>query len=391
MSISRWILGAALLGLAASPLAADPDAAARELGNDHFVFGCPVRIDRPVSGDLITAGCSVDVDAPVAGDAVAAGGRLRIAAPVSQNVYAAGGRLEIDAAVGRNLRIAGGQVELGPKAAVAGNVTAAGGQVVLHGPVKGAVSLNGGQVTIDAQVDGDVESNAGHLKLGPNARIGGTLRYRSNEDLERDPAAQVSGAVEQLPLPGRRGASGAGAGGAGGAREHQREHTRDGERGVGPGVFWTLGLMVLAAALVTALPVSSRRVADAWRTRFGWSLLWGFIALVCIPVAVLILLVSLVGIPIGLLVALLYGALLLLGYAASGIALGQWGLVRWRAEALERPGWRIGGALAALLLLAVLGRVPFFGGFVALLAVIAGIGAIVQVLAMRQALPAPGA
>lgn len=388
MRIPRWITGLALLALVASPRAADPDVAAHELGNDHFVFGCPVRIDQPVSGDLITAGCSVDVDAPVAGDAVAAGGRLRLSAPVAQNVYAAGGRLVIEAAVGRNLRIAGGQVELGPKASVAGNVTAAGGQVVLRGAVKGAVSLNGGQLTIDAPVDGDVESNAGHLRLGPNARIGGTLRYRSNEDLERDPAAQVAGRVEQLPLPVRRGASAAG---AGGAREHEAAHTRDAGRRVGPGVFWTLGLMALAATLVAALPVPSRRVAEAWRTRFGWSLLWGFIALVCIPVAVLILLVSLVGIPIGLLGALLYVALLLLGYVASGIALGQWGLARWRAAEGERRGWRIGAALAALLLLALLGRVPYFGGFVALMAVVAGMGAIVQGLVMPKPIPAPGA
>ena len=138
--------------------------------------------------------------------------------------------------------------------------------------------------------------------------------------------------------------------------------------------------MVLAAVLVAVLPGLSRRVAEAWRTRFGWSLLWGFIALVCIPAAVLILLISIIGIPIALLAALLYGALLIVGYAASGIALGLWGLARWRAEMQERTGWRIGSVVLAALALALLGSVPFVGGLVGLIAVIAGIGAIAQLL-----------
>lgn len=373
MRIRRGLALIALC-LASSVLAADVEVRERDFGSDHFVFGGSVRIEQPVPGDLIAAGGNVDLDAQVKGDAVVAGGNLRLAAAVGQNVYAAGGRLVIDAPVGRNLRIAGGQVELGPKGSVAGNVTVAGGQVSLRGTVKGAVSASGGRVTIDGAVDGDVESNAGTLRLGPNARIGGKLRYRSGAELASDPAAQVAGGIERQMLPGQDRAASAS------ADRPAREVHRERARWSGPGWFWSLGLMVLAAVLVAALPGLSRRVAEAWRTRFGWSLLWGFIALVCIPAAVLILLISIIGIPIALLAALLYGALLIVGYAASGIALGLWGLARWRAEMQERTGWRIGSVVLAALALALLGSVPFVGGLVGLIAVIAGIGAIAQLL-----------
>jgi cytoskeletal protein CcmA (bactofilin family) len=364
-------------------LAAEVEVHERDFGSDHFVFGGSVRVEQPVPGDLIAAGGNVDVDAEVKGDVVAAGGNLRLAAAVGQNVYAAGGRLVIDAPVGRNLRIAGGQVELGPKGSVGGNVTAAGGQVTLRGTVKGALSASGGRVTIDGAVDGDVESNAGTLRLGPNARIGGKLRYRSGSELASDPAAQVAGGIERRMLPGQDGAASAAAERP--ARESYREHGR----WSGPGWFWTLGLMALAALLAVALPGLSRRVADAWRMRFGWSLLWGFIALVCIPAAVLVLLISIIGIPIALLTALLYGALLIVGYAASGIALGFWGLGRWRAGMQERTGWRIGSVALAVLALALLGSVPFVGGLIGFVAVIAGIGAIAQLL--RTTRPAQAA
>jgi cytoskeletal protein CcmA (bactofilin family) len=355
-----------------------PPAKERRIGSDSFVFGGSVRIDQPVAGDLIAAGGNVDVDAPVAGDAMLAGGNLRVTAKVEGSVQAGGGRLILDAPVGRNVRVGGGQVDVGPMAAIGGNVTVGGGQVTLRGPVKGNVTVGGGRVTIDAAVEGDVESYAGRLTLGPNARLAGKLRYRSGDELVRDPAATVAGAIERLPMPGRS------------ASSPTPSAQRAGDWGepterAGPSWFWTAGLMAIAAILVAALPVTSMRVAEGLRTRFGWSLLWGFIALVCLPVAALILLVTIIGIPVALLLVLLYLALLLVGYVGSAIGLGQWALARFKADAAQRNGWRIGAAMLAVVLLALLGSVPFIGGFVAFVAMLAGIGAIALLFAPRKA------
>ena len=149
--------------------------------------------------------------------------------------------------------------------------------------------------------------------------------------------------------------------------------------------------MAVAALLVGTMPVSAKRVAHALRARLGLSLLWGFIALVCIPVAVLLLAVTIVGIPLALLALLLYGVLLLVGYVASGVGLGQWALLRFRPEAVDRNGWRIASAMAAVLVLALLGSLPWVGGLVAFLAVLAGMGAIALLLAPRGPSAVPSA
>jgi len=370
------ILSCVLMLVTACASAEDAQPAApRPVGSDTLVFGGSVRIDQPVPGDLIAAGGNVDVDAPVAGDAMLAGGNLRVTAKVERSVYAGGGRLTLDAPIGRNLRVGGGQVDVGPMATVGGNVTVGAGQVSLRGTVMGSVTASGGRVLIDGPVDGDVVSNAGRLTLGPNARLAGALRYRSGDELVRDPAAQVAGAIEQLALSGGGDASGAQRESGWRARAHR----------AGPSWWWTLGLMVIAATLVAVLPVTSQRVADGLRSRWAWALLWGFVALVCIPIAALMLVITIVGIPLALLVVLLYLALLLLGYVGSAVALGQWTLVRFKADAAGRIGWRIASAMAAVLALALLGRVPFVGGLVALLAVLAGIGGVVLLIAPRAA------
>ena len=111
--------------------------------------------------------------------------------------------------------------------------------------------------------------------------------------------------------------------------------------------------------------------------RPGLALLSGFIELVCIPVAALIFFITLIGAPLGLLALLLYFVLLLLGYVATSVALGDWALQRWKTEAAARTAWRIGAAVLAVLVLALLGSVPWLGGLVAFVALLAGIGAIV--------------
>lgn len=346
-----------------------PGARVRDFGGDHFVLGGAPRIEQPVSGDLFVAGGNVEVDAPVSGDAVVVGGNLRLAGAVGRNVYAAGGRLVIEAPVGQNLRLAGGQIELRPKATVAGNLSVFGGQITLRSPVKGSVQVGGGRVLIDAPVGGDVAGGAGQLELGPNARIGGKLSYRSGNTLIRDPAAQVAGAVEQLTVPLAASAP---------APQRERHMEREGRSHfalAGGSMVWSLGLMLLAAVLVAALPATALHVARTWRSRFAASLLWGFIVLVCWPVGAVLLLITLIGAPVALVAILLYPVLLFLGYVSSGVAVGQWALQRFKPDAAAQRNWRIGFAALGVLALALLAWLPLLGMLVALLAVLAGLGA----------------
>lgn len=354
---------AVLLSLTAFAQDAERESAPvaeRSFGSDRFSAGPAVRIAQPVTGDLFAAGGSVDIEAPVSGDALAAGGNLRITASLGESLYAAGGQLRIDAPIARSARVAGGQIEWGPKSRIAGNLTIAGGEVELRGTIGGHVLAAAGELLIDGEIAGDITATAGRIELGPNARIGGRLRYASREEIRRDPAAQIAGGVERMAVRGE-------------SQRGQRLERRFGPRG---GWVWTLGLMVLAALLVGALPEFYARVAATMQARPGASLLVGFAALACVPVAVLILLVTIVGIPLALIVIGLYVALLVVGYASAGVALGDWVLARVRAAAAAELWWRVAAAMLATLAIALLARVPYLGAATMLGALVVGVGAL---------------
>lgn len=378
------LLSAAVLALAlvlpvcqaqAQHAAGHGETIERQRGADHFAAGGMLSIDWPVPGDLIAAGGDIDVSADVGGDAVASGGHVRLAAAIGQGVYAAGGRITLDGPVQRNVRMAGGRVDIGKRAKISGNASLGGGEVRVAGSIDGYLQVGGGRVFIDGPVGGNVEVAAGNLELGPNARIGGSLRYASGDPLKRDAASQVQGTIERFELPSDWPVP---------ADMHRNA-------GRGAGWIWSLGLIAMAALLVAALPGVFGGVGETLRSRWPMAMLVGFIALVCIPVVALLAMLTLIGAPAGLAALALYFALLVAGYVTAGIGLGDRTLMRLWPERWSRAGWRVLAAVLGMLAITLLARLPVVGWLFVLLAMLLGIGALLLRTAagMRRATRPP--
>ena len=290
------------------------------------------------------------------------GSRVEISEPVEGPVHAAAGRITVTAPVNGAARLAGGVVELASGAAIAEDASLAGGRITVDGSVKGNLHAAGGHVTINGAVGGDASVAGGTLDLGPDARIAGKLTFRGGE-LRRDPAAQVTGAV--LHKQGR---------------VHRSHTARD---PFARGWFWTAGLVVLAALIAAALPGPSRRLAQELRERPWLTPLLGLVALTAIPVMAILVMLTVIGIPIGLLALFAYAALLLIGYVWLAVVVGGLLLDRVKPETAALTAWRVGAAVLAMLTLAILARIPFVGGLVAFTALIAGVGMIVGAVLRR--------
>ncbi len=340
------------------------------LGTDRFIAGASVLVRQPVNGDLFLAGGELDVVATVEGDAVLAGGRVRLDAAAREDVYAAGGRVAIDASVTRNVRIAGGSVQIGPRARIGGGVTIAAGKVDVLGAVERYLQIAAGRVYIDGPIGGDVEITGQDIELGPNARIAGKLRYLAERPPVQHPEAQVAGGVSRFMA------------------EQSKKFAVPPWRGLARIVLWlwTVGLMLLAAVLVAGFPDITLRIGTTGRRRLGLSLVLGFVGLVVIPSAAVVIACTAVGLPLALLAGLFYLGLLLVGYVTAGIVLGDAVLSRWSAAHAQRTGQRAAAAALAVLLIGLLARVPIAGALICALASLIGMGAVL--LQFRRTAPA---
>jgi hypothetical protein len=357
-AIAALVCTIAVAAVAQSPM--KQERVERDFGTDRFAAGNALLINEPVAGDLIAAGGNVDVATTVAGDALLAGGDVAVNKKVNQSLYSMSGKLFVNDSIGRNARVAGGQIEFSPISEVSGNVSAAGGQIALKGKVNGNVQAAGGRVLIDAIIGGDVEATSGQVELGPNAKIAGKLRYASRDPIMRDPAAKVVGSVETFEPSG------------GWPIPENVEH----RMGRGGGWVWTIGLLLVAAVLVALVPTFYAQVAETVRTRAAMSLLIGFIALICVPVLAILFWITIIGVPLGLLTIALYLMLLVVGYVSTGISIGDWLLARVKSDQSNSTMWRIGSAVVGVLIVSMLARIPWVGGWVVLAALLLGLGAL---------------
>lgn len=284
------------------------------------------------------------------------GSTVEVDEPVDTNLYAAGARVTVSVPVSGKTHIAGAHVEIGSGARLSRNTALAGGDIIVKGTIDGDLHAAGGHVTIDGPVAGNASIAAGQLELGPNARIGGKLRYRAGH-FERDPDAQVAGGIERRERHGRT-----------------WDSTPFGRW------MWTAGLMLLAAIIAGVLPDAAARMAQELRTRPWLPPLLGFVALICIPIAAVIIMITIIGIPLGLLALLGYVALLFVGYLCTSVVAGRLVLDRIKTPTAELTAWRMLAAALAVLAIALLAYIPVIGGFVKFAALIVGVGMILAAI-----------
>lgn len=333
------------------------DLARASLGDTELTAGGEVVLDQPVDGNAFAAGGRVELRERVNKTAYVSGGKVTITGPVGRNLYAAGGDVRLEGDVEGSVRAAGGTVRLASGASVGRNASFAGGSIDVEGAVQGDLRAYGERVYLNGRVDGDVETAGERIRIGPDARISGSVTYRSRDRVRVDPAAQVGGGVVEA--------------------SREREWLRRLGRGatIVGGVTVSLGMVLLGAILILGMPRFSREAAATIRHRPWQSIGLGCAMLVGVPITIVILFITLIGIPLGLLLVFGYLAILLLGFLVGAIFLGDLALGRLDAAKLASVWWRALFLILALVVIALVKQVPVAGDLAWWLLFLAGLGA----------------
>lgn len=279
--------------------------------DNAYLFGAHIDVPSPVSGDVLAFGSAIRILATVGGDALIAGNTLTFDAPVSGDVRAVASQIVVTKPITGEFAGVGGLIQLKERA---GAVRVAGGTVELTGGSNGPVTVYGNKITLGGVFAGPVRIVAADsVTLAENTVIAGTLEYNAPQEAFIPASAEVSGGARYigsasfLPTP-----------------EEARAFAI-----AGFGVYFIVRVVagMLVAGLVAGLfPRLTRTLArETLTTPLRHKLLLfiiGFAALFGIPILLLILLISIVGIGIGFLLGTFYVAGVLLSYVCTAIVLG---------------------------------------------------------------------
>lgn len=354
------------------------------IGDDLYVAGGKVVISEPAAGDLIAAGGSLFLNGSVGEDLLIAGGSLIVNAPVKDDLRAAGGDMVLSSTVGGDLLVGGGNVTIPAGAVVEGDAVIAAGNLHLGGTIRGDLIVHAGsldftgvvmgdatlytteKISINGRVQGDTVFTGPTTKLGPAARFDKDVSYW-REDGEMDfGQIPVGGQVRFDPeLKGK---------GDSYVPTHAKRWPREGMTGF---FFGTLlsGMAVIVLSILLLKGVF-RLAGEALHRSYWQSTGIGILVLIVLPLAGLLAMVTVLGIPVGLLLLAMFAFTLIFGRVIAAMTFAAWLERRRVAE------WSTGrlllvslGLYAAIKLVTV---VPFVGWLAALLVVLAGYGALVM-------------
>lgn len=328
-----------------------------------FAMSQVVSVDGTVNGDLIALGREVTVRGNVTGNLVTAAQFVTIEGTIGGTVIGSAETLSLtNARIGRDLYGAGNQIEIAAGTNVAGNAVTGGSTVNLDGRVGIDFKGFGRTVNVSGAVEGDVESYADSISVLETARIGGNLTGHVDEagNLNVASGAVIGGNVDEQIA--------------------EREQRRNRYVTVG---YYVDQIVRLGASFLTGLllfwlfPVL-RSVSLPNATAVVRSGAIGLVAAVTMPVAALILCVTVVGLPLGVL-TFVAGAVAL--YFAKIILSQIIGRALLRNP--DSPPHFAATLIVGLIVVIVAINLPFIGGIANFVLTLVGLGIIVSLVLAR--------
>lgn len=352
---TRLCLLALFASLSLSALGQGQDAPPDDESANVYMTGTEVRPTGPIDGDLVAAAGRISVDHAIDGDAVLAAGSIDVRGRVGGDLRIAGGFVTLTGRVGGEALVVAGSLAFGPDTEVGGRVWLAGGDVAVAGRFHRDVKVYARNVLVLGHVTGNVHLFGATIEVLPSARIDGNLTYVSNTPIKMHPGARVAGKVIREPgrLPTLR---------------------LPGWPPFRPLLMF--GLLAAGALLLAVFPRFTASAVQTVRASPLGSLGLGTAIFFSVPPVMLLLVITIIGIPIALMLAGLYAVALLAGFLVAAFFIGE-RLLRLGGRRATAGGYwaRVGMLAIALIILWLVRHMPYVGGLLILLALTIGLGA----------------
>lgn len=341
-----------------------------------------VTAEGPVNEDVYVTSMSGEVEGVIDGDLTIFTGDLTISGRVTGTVtvFSSGsvvieptGRIDgslrgaavnvtVRGDVGDDLFVSAASVVVDRTGTVGRDALVFGGTGRIEGDVGRDVRGRTMRLVVDGTIGGDLDVATQKLELGSSASVGGDVLYRSPLGADVPPGTSIGGTITRLPT---------------------QSNFVYGLILALVNVVGFLGFLVAGLVLLWMLRGSSARAVGVVLTRPIRSLLVGLLTVLVLPVSIVALGVTLVGLPLAALLVLVSIALFIVGPIPAVTALGN------------RILFKRGGLFGAFLIGAVLWRlgiwlIPVVGGLVYLIGLVWGVGAwVLGILATRRFDPIP--
>jgi cytoskeletal protein CcmA (bactofilin family) len=329
-----------------------------KIKGDILLTGERVRVEGDIDGDLIIFSHDVDISGHISGDVLGGGQNVRISGPVDGNVRVAANTLTLMGTVGRNLMVWAQHVTLENGGSVGRSVMSFSQYFAIEGHVGQNVTAYDQITSITGTVAGSVQAHGESLTIGSNAQIDGQVKFEGEKPPDVATGAKLASAVDYTKS------------------DHHASHERSGSYYVWR-IIWTAAFLLFGLVLFSIMPEFSKDTVT-FGEHYGASFGLGVLVLFGVPIAAIIMCITVIGLLLGISTMFLWLVVLMAAEIVVGTIVGQWVLGR------ATEFWPLISRMAAgVVLVRIITSVPFIGGWASFVVGLWGMGAISLALYRR--------
>lgn len=339
-----------------------------------------------IEGNLYAAGQNITVEGKVKGDVFCAGQTVNIRGSVDGDVICAGQTISIDANIGGNLRVAGSSIDIAGN--IARNAMVFGSNIITEASstvgwdmmvgsvlaeLRGKIGrdLDGGsaQMIIDGQIGKNVKLSLDNnykiknsqtnkaesvLTIAKAANIGGELNYTANNEATIEKGAKINGkTIHNTPSPIK-------------STDHKTAYGT----WVMAKIISIFSALLISLIMLTLWRKEIKTITEKMLNKIAPSIGWGFALFFLTPIAAILLIITIVGIPLAAILFVFWLLAMYIGKIIAAIMIGRSLLGKIKDENLI---WSmIVGIIASWIIFSI----PIIGWLLALIAMWWSIGAV---------------
>jgi cytoskeletal protein CcmA (bactofilin family) len=333
-----------------------PDTAI--VDDDLVLAGQNLKLDGTIEGDLISASRSLVQNGLIVGSLNSAAQNLEILGVVNGSVRAAAQNISINGQVNRNLIAFCAALNIRPDAQIEKDVTAFSGEMTLDGKIGGNLKGSVGTLIISGIVNQDVSIDADHITLMPTAQILGNFKYKSEKEAKIESGAQITGETVWTKRE---------------AKKEEKPKSIFTGKSLITEILFLIALMITGIVLTLLFKKNAYQAKQAVRESFLKSLGLGFVFMICIPIAIIILIVTIIGIPIAIIGLFAYAILIYIAKIPVATFVGNRIIKALGKEGEPSLIWSM---LLGVVILTILLNIPYLEWLIYFVVLITGFGAI---------------
>lgn len=338
-----------------------------------YAAGSTLVIEGQVKGDVICAGQAVNISGQVDGDVLCAAQSITVTGAVAGSVRVAGSSIDLNNKIGRNLMAFGASVITESNSQVGMDMLLGAAYASLNGQIAGNLHGGGSVITLNGPVGKDValtisaEKQTPILTLTDKATVGGNLNYTSPTLVKIAKKENIAGKVNHSIA--------------------QIRHNRFNNYMVaGMTTMWLwckiiglFGAMILGLFLILLFKDKILALADDMVERPKQAIGYGALILFVGPMFLIVLALTMIGIPLAFVLLLFWLLLMILGKLLVAILAGLLLMGRYRHKKSlkeETTSNMILSMIIGITITFALFIIPVFGWLLAIIAKMWGMGII---------------